>query len=63
MAVYDKLFVAFNDALDAIRTELRLANREQSAKSEVTVEQLTKLQSALTWQACCACCCSSYVAR
>ena len=36
MAVYDKLFVAFNDALDAIRSDLRVANREQSAKSEVS---------------------------
>ena len=47
---YDELFVAFNDALDGVRADVRQAAKEQTARSGVTEASLHKLQASLTWQ-------------
>ena len=36
MEMYDKLFVAFNDALESIRADLRALSKEQTAKAELS---------------------------
>ena len=50
MDKYDELFVAFNDALEGVRTDLRAAAKEQTARSGVAEATLNKLQASLTWQ-------------
>lgn len=50
MQKYDELFVAFNDALEGVRTDLRQAAKEQTARSGVTEASLVKLQASLIWQ-------------
>ena len=50
MALYDNLFVAFNDALDGVRTDLRAALKEQTAKSGVAEMHLKQLLAGLTYQ-------------
>lgn len=50
MAQYDNLFVAFNDALESVRTDLRQMSNEKTAKSGVAQGHLLKLQTGLTWQ-------------
>ena len=50
MEKYDALFVAFNDALEGVRADLRAATKEQSARSGVSETSLIKLQASLTWQ-------------
>jgi signal recognition particle subunit SRP68 len=50
MELYDKLFVAFNDALESIRADLRGLGKEQTAKAELARAELRKLQAALGWQ-------------
>lgn len=50
MEKYDELFVAFNDALEGVRTDLRAATKEQTARSGVAEASLLKLQASLTWQ-------------
>jgi signal recognition particle subunit SRP68 len=50
MEKYDGLFVAFNDALEGVRADLRAATKEQSARSGVSEASLLKLQASLTWQ-------------
>ena len=48
--LYDQLFVYFNDALDAVRADLRAASKDSSAKAGVVSEQLRKLEAHLLWQ-------------
>ena len=50
IALYDQLMVAFNDALDAIRSDARQLGKDSSAKAGVAAEQLRKLQAHLQWQ-------------
>eukprot|EP00316_Scyphosphaera_apsteinii_P020145 CAMPEP_0119310656 /NCGR_PEP_ID=MMETSP1333-20130426/19693_1 /TAXON_ID=418940 /ORGANISM="Scyphosphaera apsteinii, Strain RCC1455" /LENGTH=639 /DNA_ID=CAMNT_0007314875 /DNA_START=35 /DNA_END=1954 /DNA_ORIENTATION=- len=50
MSLYDKLFVAFNDALDSARYDLRQASKDHTAKAGVAEAHLLKLQAALQWQ-------------
>ena len=50
IALYDQLMVAFNDALDAIRSDMRQLGKDSSAKAGVASEQLRKLQAHLQWQ-------------
>lgn len=47
---YDELFVTFNDALEGVRSDLRAAAKEQTARSGVTEAALGKLHASLTWQ-------------
>ena len=48
--LYDQLFVSFNDALDAVRADMRTASKDTSAKAGVVAEQLRKLVAHLMWQ-------------
>ena len=50
MEKYDELFVAFNDALEGVRADLRAAAKEQTARSGAAESALLKLQASLTWQ-------------
>jgi len=50
MGLYDKLFVAFNDALESVRADLRATSKEHSAKAGVAEGHLQKLQVYLQWQ-------------
>lgn len=50
MPLYDNLFVAFNDTLDAVRADMRAAGKDTSAKAGVAGEQLRKLHAHLMWQ-------------
>ena len=53
MTKYDELFVAFNDALEGVRKDLRTESKggkEQTARSGLAEASLLKLQASLTWQ-------------
>ena len=50
MEKYDELFVAFNDALEGVRADLRANAKEQTARSGAAEAALLKLQASLTWQ-------------
>ena len=49
-AQYDNLFVAFNDALESVRTDLRSNVNDKAAAAGVARGHLQKLQTGLTWQ-------------
>ena len=50
MERYDELFVAFNDALEGVRADLRQAAKDGSARAGYGESSLRKLQASLTWQ-------------
>ncbi|KAL3908920.1 MAG: hypothetical protein SGPRY_009609 [Prymnesium sp.] len=50
MAQYDQLFVAFNDALECVRADLRGIANDKNAAAGVARAHLAKLQTGLTWQ-------------
>ena len=50
MEKYDELFVAYNDALEGVRSDLRQTSKEQTARSGVSEAHLQKLQACLSWQ-------------
>mmetsp|Transcript_12941 Transcript_12941/g.27476 ORF Transcript_12941/g.27476 Transcript_12941/m.27476 type:complete len:601 (-) Transcript_12941:276-2078(-) len=50
MAQYDQLFVAFNDALEGVRADLRAIANDKAATAGVGRAHLQKLQTGLTWQ-------------
>lgn len=50
MAQYDQLFVAFNDALEIVRADLRSLTNDKAAASGIARAHLQKLQTGLLWQ-------------
>ena len=42
IATYDRVFVAYNDALEAVRGDLRSVTKEHTAKAELAEAQLNR---------------------